>query len=217
MRTQTSTACLLALGALMTTPAFAGSWCNRGCEPVREAAIVRPAHTTFEHSPAVMGTRVQRVETQPGYWTATKMPAQVGYFQKSVIARPAHVSYRMQPAQYETVHETVVVRAASVHYEMQRDHRGHMVRCPVHVPAVTRTVAKRVMVSPAHSVAHTTPAEYRTVTVPMQIQPAKMHYQYTAPQVQYVAHPITLQGPTVRAIHHPAQVISPRRGHWPHH
>ncbi len=213
MRTALATAALLStLGAL---PAAAGCYSN--CTPVEPVATtyVKPAHTVHVREPAVIGTRVQRIETQPGYWTATRQPAQVGVMHKSVVAQPAQVHHQTIPAKYETVHETVVVRAASVRYEMRADCCGRMVKCAVHVPAVTKTVARQVMVSPAHSVAHTTPAVYKTVSVPVQIAPAKTSYQYTPPKVDYVAHPVTLKGETFRAVHVPAEVVRvENRSRW---
>jgi hypothetical protein len=210
---RSSLALAAAFGALAVSPAAAGGYCHANCAPV-EPVHVRPAYTEFVHSPAVMGTRVQRVETSPGYWTATKHPAQYGFYQKSVVARPAQVRYSVVPARYETRHETVVVRAAHVRYEMRADKWGRMVKCAVEVPAVTQTVARRVMVSPAHTVAHTSPAQYRTVTMQTQLAPARVSYQYTHPTVGYVSHPVMLKGPSVQAIHHPARVMPARRAFW---
>lgn len=190
-------------------PAALAGGCAHHCGPV-EGAVIRPAYNEVVHEPTVVGTRVQRIETSPGYWTASQVPAQTGYYQKSVVARAATVSYRVVPAQYRTVHETVVVRPATVAYEIRPDRHGRMVRCEVAVPAVTRTVARQVMVSPAHTVAHTTPAVYKTVTVPVQLAPARTSYQYTPPRVDYVAHPVTLKAATTRVIHHPAEYASRR-------
>ncbi len=182
---------------------FAGGCGSHHCGAA-EGAVVRPAYNEVVHEPAVVGTRVQRIETSPGYWTASQVPAQTGFYQKSVVVRPSSVSYRTVPAQYRTVHETVVVRPATVAYEYRPDRHGRMVKCAVHVPAVTRTVAREVMVSPGHTVATPVAAVYRTVTVPVVISPARTAYQYTPPRVDYVAHPITLKAATARVIHHPA-------------
>jgi hypothetical protein len=205
MRSVLATAAVLStLGAL---PASAGCYSN--CVPVEPVATtyVKPARTVHVREPAVIGTRVQRIETQPGYWTATRQPAQVGIMSKSVVVQPAQVHHQTISAKYETVHETVVVRAASVRYEMRPDCCGRMVKCAVHVPAVTKTVARQVMVSPAHSVAHTTPAVYKTVTTPVTIAPAKTTYDYTPAKFDYVAHPMMLKGETFRAVHVPAEVV----------
>jgi hypothetical protein len=105
----------------------------------------------------------------------------------------------------------VTVKPATVRYVMKPDRWGRLQKCAVETPAVTKTVARRVLVQPSHTVAHTTPAQYKTVTVPMTIAPARTSYQYTPPKVDYVAHPITLQGPTVRAVHVPAQVVPTAR------
>jgi hypothetical protein len=75
-------------------------------------------------------------------------------------------------------------------------------------------VTRTVMASPAHTVAHTTPAQYKTVTVQMQIAPARTAHSYTPPTIDYVNHPITLKGPTVRAIHHPAEVVPAGHRRW---
>lgn len=190
--------------------AMAGGCRSHHCDGYAEGAVVRPAYNEVVREPAVIGTRVQRIETSPGYWTASQIPAQTGFYQKSVVVRPSSVTYRTVPAQYRTVHETVVIRAASVAYEFRPDRHGRMVRCAVHVPAVTRTVAREVMVSPGHTVAMPVPAVYKTVTVPVEISPARTSYQYTPPRVDYVAHPVTLKAATARVIHHPA-VYSPRR------
>lgn len=190
-------------------PAAVAGGCVHDCKVVT-GGVIRPAYNEVVQEPAVVGTRIQRIETSPGYWTASQVPAQTGSYQKSVVVRPASVAYRVVPAQYRTVSETVVVRPASVGYEMRPDRHGRLVRCEVPVAAVTRTVTRQVMVSPSHTVASTVPAVYKTVTVPVQIAPARTSYQYTPPRVDYVAHPITLKAATARVIHHPAE-YAPRR------
>ena len=105
------------LAALSSPAAFAGG-CVHHCGGVVEGAVVRPAYNEVVHEPAVVGTRVQRIETQPGYWTASQVPAQHGFYQKSVVVRPSSVSYQTVPAQYRTVLETVVVRPERVGYEI---------------------------------------------------------------------------------------------------
>lgn len=178
-----------------------------------DGRMIEPARTEFVREPAVVGTRVQRIETRPGYWSATQMPAQHGYVDRSVIVQPAAVRYKVVAARYQTVRETVVIQPAGVRYEMRPDAHGRMVRREVLVPAVTRAVSRRVMVAPAHTMAMPEPAVYRTVRVPLHLAPAKVSYQYTPPHVDYVAHKYTWKAPTVRAIHHPARYAARRVYH----
>jgi hypothetical protein len=197
----------IAAALILPAPALAGGLYHHG----HEARTIEPAKTQFVHEPAVIGTRVQRIETAPGYWTATKLPAQNGYVDRSVVVKPASVTYKVLPATYRTEHRTVVVKPASWRYEMRPDRHGRMVRCKVEVPAVTKTVSQTVMATPSHMVASTTPAVYKTVRVPLQIAPSKVVYQYTPPRVDYVAHAYTLKDATVRVVHTPAHAHRPLR------
>lgn len=168
--------------------------------------VVRPASNEVVHEPAIVTTRQQRIETQPGYWVAEKVPAQVGSVTKAVMVRPATVHHETIPAEYRTVHETVVVRPAGWRWEYSVDRFGRETKCKVEVPAVTRTIARRVMVAPARTVVHTNPAVYKTVTRPLLIAPAKVRHTYVPPRHAWVEHPMVIKPATQRVIHHPAVV-----------
>jgi hypothetical protein len=206
---------LASVAHLATGAALAGGWHDKG-HVAAAPQLVRPAYNQVVQMPAVIGTRVQRIETAPGYWTATRLPAAIGTMQKSIVTKPASVRYEVVPAQYKTVHETVVVghpKGPVAHGHHGHGHHHGAVACPCakRVPQTT-VVARRVMVSPAHTVAITEPAVYKTVTVPVQLAPARTHLHYTPPRVAYVAHPITLQAASTRIVHHPA-VYAPRLVH----
>jgi hypothetical protein len=171
---------------------------------VARPVILQPAYRQTVHTPAVHGIRTQRIEVQPGSWTAQHKPAQYGHYTKSVMVQPARVSHTVVPAQYTTVHEAVVVRSAGTRWERTVDRHGRETMCKVHVPSVTRSVARQVQVSPAHTVAHTVPAVYKTVTEPVLVSPAKTVHSYTPPMHDYVAHPVVLRPASTHVVTHPA-------------
>lgn len=171
---------------------------------VARSVVVSPARADVVTSPAVMGYRYQRLETTPGYVTSYRQPAQYGAVARSVMVQPGRVSHTIVPAQYRTEVQAEVVRHASYRWEMKADAHGRMVKCKVEVPAVTRHVARQVMVSPAHTVAHTTPAVYKTVHQPLLLAPARTVQNYAPATYTTVKQPMLIKPATQHMVHQPA-------------
>jgi hypothetical protein len=62
------------------------------------------------------------------------------------------------------------------------------------------------MVAPASTIAHTSPAVYKTVSQPLLIAPAKVRHTYVPPRHAWVDHPMVVRPATQRVIHHPAVI-----------
>jgi hypothetical protein len=158
------------------------------------------------HVPAVVQERPYRVEVAPQRVHAITEPAVYSTVTRRELVTPARTSYVHQAAVTQRVHETVVVQAATVRWERQVGHHGEERLCKVHVPAVTRTVARDVVVSPAQRIPVTTPAVYREVAVPVLVSPARTRH-VVEPAVYAVQHrPVVLQPASTRVVEHPPVV-----------
>jgi hypothetical protein len=147
---------------------------------VHRPVVLAPAHTEVVHLPAAIELRPQRVEVVPGSWHATRTPALYGQYQKHVLAKRAQVSVSHTPAVYKTVHEQVV-GSPHVRWERRVDAHGRERMCKVVTPGRMMSMARRVMVSPAHTSETVIPASYRTVTRSVLVQKAKTHHTYQYP------------------------------------
>ena len=105
---------------------------------------------------------------------------QYSYTSKRVQVRPATHTYTYRPAQYTNVSKRVLVKPA--HYAWQKGKHGPVTRidnmtgeilCRVKVPAVYRTVVKKVMVRPGQRIKKNIPAVYRTVKQKRLASPAQ--------------------------------------------
>jgi hypothetical protein len=212
---------LVALGALIvgtvsiTAPAAAfdhKSGCNSAeCyEKVRQPDVygtvqrpvmLEPGRTEVVHQGAAIQIRPQRVEVVPGMWHAQRSPALYGHYQKHVMVKPAHVSVSHTPATYTTVHEQVS-KGGHVRWERVRDAHGRERLCKVVIPGKMMTMARRVMVTPAHTSQTVVPAVYRPVTRSVLIQPAKTRHSFQPPVHQFVDNVNVIRPATVETYRH---------------
>jgi hypothetical protein len=184
---------------------------------VHRPVVIAPAHTEVVHLPAAIQLRPQRVEVVPGRWHASHSPALYGHYQKHVLAKRAQVSVSHTPAVYKTVHEQVV-GSPHVRWERRVDAHGVERMCKVVTPGRMMSMARRVMVSPAHTSETVIPASYRTVTRSALVQKAKTHHTYQYPVHQWVTNTNMIRPATQQTIHNPAvwgtekQTVMLRRG-----
>jgi hypothetical protein len=184
---------------------------------VHRPVVVAPAHTEVLHLPAAIQMRQQRIEVVPGRWHGTRTPALYGQYQKHVLAKPAKVSVNHTPAVYKTVHEQVA-GSPHVRWERRVDAHGRERMCKVVTPGRMMSMARRVMVSPAHTSETVIPASYRTVTRSVLVQKAKTHHTYQYPVHQWVTNANMIRPATQQVIHNPAvygtekQTVMVRRG-----
>jgi hypothetical protein len=163
--------------------------------------MLQPGHTEVNHLPAAIQLRTQRIEVVPGMWHAERSPALYGSTQKHVLVKPAHVSLSHTPAVYKTMHEQVM-SGGHVRWERVRDAHGHERLCKVVTPGRMMSMARRVMVSPAHTSQTVVPATYRTVTRAVLVKPAKTHYTYQNPVHQFVGNVNVIRPATVETTRH---------------
>ncbi len=97
------------------------------------------------------------------------VPATYGWVQERVLVKEASTRLEIVPPVYEDVSEQVLVKPAHTVWKkgtgpLQRvDHATGEIMCLVEVPAVNKTVTKRVMKTPATTRSVEIPAEYSTV------------------------------------------------------
>ena len=168
---------------------------------VQRPVMLEPGHTDVRHLPAAIQIRPQRIEVVPGMWHADRSPALYGHTQKHVMVKAAHVSRSHTPAVYKTVHEPVM-SGGSVRWERVRDAHGRERLCKVVVPGKMMSMARRVMVSPAHTSETVIPAVYRPVTRSVLVQPAHTHYTYQNPVHQFVDNANVIRPATVETTRH---------------
>ena len=166
---------------------------QRMAKPIqRRSSASTGYHSTMP--PAVPNQCYAKVRTGPTFKNVVKRqqvsPAvnkrvlvrgpQYSYTSKRVQVRPATHSYTYRPAQYTNVSKRVLVKPA--HYAWQKGKRGPVTRidnmtgeilCRVKVPAVYRTVVKKVMVRPGQRIKKNIPAVYRTVKQKRLASPAQ--------------------------------------------
>jgi hypothetical protein len=162
--------------------------------------MLEPGRTEVVHQPAAIQIRPQRVEVVPGMWHAQRSAALYGSYQKHVMVKPAQVSFSHTSAVYKTVHEHVM-SGGHVRWERVRDAHGRERLCKVVVPGKMMSMARRVMVSPAHTSETVVPAVYRPVTRSVLVKPAKTHYTYRNPVHQIVDNVNVIQPATVKTYH----------------
>jgi hypothetical protein len=152
---------------------------------VQRPVLIEPGRTEVVHQPAAIQLRAQRIEVIPGSWHGTHSPALYGSTQKHVMVKPAQVSTHHTPAVYKTVHEQGM-SAPHVRWERVRDAHGRERMCKVVTPGRMMSMARRVMVRPAHTSETVVPATYRTVRRSVLVQAAKTRHVYRNPVHQWV-------------------------------
>ncbi len=170
---------------------------------VARPVVLEPGRTeVIRHAPVVMD-RVRRIEAIPGRFNVQHVPAMYGSYTKTVMVSPARTIHEHVPAVRKVVHQHEVVRAASYRWERTVDAHGRVTKCKVMTPAVTRTVAREVVVAPAQTVARVIPAQYRQVSQPMLLAPARTVQSYQPPVYSYVSEPMMIRPATKQVIQYP--------------
>jgi hypothetical protein len=89
-----------------------------------------------------------------------------------------------------------------VRWERVRDAHGRERLCKVVTPGKMMTMARRVMVSPAHTSQSVVPAVYRPVTRSVLLQPAKTRHTYQNPVHHYVDNINVVRPATTETVRH---------------
>ena len=175
-------------------------------ETVARPVVVAPARTEYVHSPAVVGYRPEATVVRPGHVSVHHTPAVYGTIARQVEVAPARAYYSHTPAVYGTQHRDVVVQPGGWRWERKIDRHGRETMCKVAVPAVTRTIAERVLVSPGHRQLHVTPAVTRDVHRTVVVREAEAHKVYHPAIYGWAHRAIVVKPATTHAVTHPAVV-----------
>ncbi len=136
---------------------------------VTEKVLKRAASERVEIIPARYETVTERVLVQEASTRLEVVPATYKWVEERVLVKPASQRLEKVPATYETVTEKVLVKAAHTEWRkgtgpiQKIDDATGEIMCLVEVPAVYKTVKKRVVKTPATTRTVEEPAVYKTV------------------------------------------------------
>lgn len=186
------------------------------------SVVVRPAMTHLYRRPAEMSAVADRIEIAPARWDTIRRPAVWETRTERILVRPAQTTYVEQAAVTKVVRETVVVQPATVRWERSRGVLGRGERmCKVVVPAVTREVAREVVV-PARRIPQTTPAVYESVSRRVLVSTGGVDRVYRPAVRGWVTRPVMLkpardyvvETPPVIALRHENVFVRPGGYGW---
>lgn len=166
---------------------------------VEENVLVKEAHTAWKEGRGL----VQKINNTTGeIMCLIEVPAEYRTVKKKVVDQPAHTMVKQIPAEYKTVKVNKMVEAATekkivipakykkvaqkkmvndgrfVWHEVHNMEHPKITRtgskiCLTEIPAKYRKASKKVVVSPAKTMAETIPAVYKTVKVKVLDQAAQ--------------------------------------------
>jgi hypothetical protein len=156
-----------------------------------ERVEVIPASYQWAEEKVLVTEASERVEV---------IPASYKTVEERVLVSEASERVETVPAVYDTVTEQVLVKPAYTAWKKGRgpiekiDQATGEIMCLVEVPAEYKTVAKRLLKTPATTRKITIPAEYKTITKRVVDQPAttrtiKIPAEYSTVKVQKLAQP----------------------------
>ena len=139
---------------------------------VHEQVQVHPGSHRVEIVPAVYGTVERQVVVRPARVEWRVSPARYAWRTETVLLEPERVVSRAIPAVVKTVHRKIKVADGGWTWEWQVI-KGRKVLCKVKRPAVYRTVAQTVVVSPERMVHERVPARYGQRKVRVLVAPER--------------------------------------------
>lgn len=211
----------MALGA---NPALAGGCRHASAEcyqkvktpdvyaTVARPVVLAPARHEVVVSPPVVVDRLEKVEIQPARFAVHHTPAVKALVHRPVEVAPARAHVSWSPAVYATRHRHVVVSPGAVRWERKRDRHGRETLCKVHTPAVTRTVAEKVMIAPPRRAVHVTPAVYANETRTVVVRQVSRHTVYQPALYAWHNRPVIARPAYRHIVTHPP-VIGVRHEH----
>jgi len=171
-----------------------------------EQVLTQSESSRVVTTPATYKMVSQRIQVSEPSARLKIVPAKYGTVTERVLVKAEGERLETIPAKYETRSERVLVSPAKKVWkrgdvggaEARRVDADGGVLCLVEVPAQYRTVTKRVEVQPASTRSIKIPAEYQTVTKRVVIEPAKtvevaVPAEYKTIQVREVATPAASQ------------------------
>ncbi len=157
-------------------------------ETTYDTVVTREASQKIRVTPAKYGTETQRVLVKEATTKLQVVPATYKTVTEEIIVKPASTRLSVVPATYKNVTETVVVKEATTQWKRGKAWLGKAidtktlasskgrvdddVMCLVTIPAVTKTVTRRIVDTPATTREVTIPAVSKTVTKRVVATPA---------------------------------------------
>ena len=126
--------------------------------------------------PAVYNTVTKQVVVTPETTKSITIPAVYKTVQSNVLAAPASTQTVNIPATYKTLEKTQKISGAKYVWSDSMMEKAGMSRtssviCKVSIPAVSKTITKQVVATPATTKTVTIPATYKTVQVTKLVTP----------------------------------------------
>lgn len=201
--------------AVLAYPAAAGGCLHRSAEcyekvkapdvyrTVAKPVVVAPGRTEVVSRPAVVVDRPERVELVPASASVVHTPAVYGTVHRTVEVAPARAHVAWTPAVYATRHRDVVVSPGIVRWERRIDAHSRETMCKVSTPAVTRTIAEKVLVAPPRRRVHVTPAVHRDVAQTIVVREAATRTVLHPAVYAWRSRPVVIAPATRQVIQHP--------------
>lgn len=179
-------------------------------ETTYDTVVTREASKKIRVIPAKYGTETQRVLVKEASTKLQVKPATYKTVTEEIMVKPATTRLEVIPATYKNVTETVVVKEATTQWKRGKAWLGKAidtktlasssgridddVMCLVTIPAVTKTVTRRVVDRPASTREVTIPAVMKTVTKRVVDTPAST-YEVPVPAQYKTINVTTLVSP----------------------
>jgi hypothetical protein len=144
---------------------------------VEETVLKRGPSQQLEVVPAKYEWGEEQVLVSQASEKLEVVPAQYDWVEEKVLVKEASTLKEEIPAKYEWQEETVLVKPAQTLWKKGRgpiekiDNATGEIMCLVEIPAVYKTVKKKVMVSPPTTREIEIPAEYETVKKKVMVKP----------------------------------------------
>lgn len=159
-------------------------------ETVKQRVLVQDASEVVEIVPAVYTQVVRNVVVKDGYTQYNLIEASFEEREVLVEIKPPSKKLVHTPPRYEEIDETVVVKPARQEWKRGVGLRGEVgekdsdMICLVTIPAETKTVKRRIMVTPAKTEEMDVPAETILVKRMVKLKPARVESIEIPPEME---------------------------------
>jgi hypothetical protein len=144
---------------------------------VTEEVLSRGASERLEVIPANYEWVEEEILVQEASSRLEVIPAEYGWVEEQVLVRAASTRMEQVPAEYDWQEEQIMVKPAQTVWKEGRgliekvDNTTGEIMCLVEIPAIYKTVRKKVMVRPPSTREIEIPAVYETVKKRVQVKP----------------------------------------------
>ena len=147
-------------------------------EVTKQNVEVSPESTQSRVIPAKYENAIERIVVEEASEKLVPVPAKYKTVRERVLITPASTKLVTVPAKFKTVKERIVEEPARTVWKKGRgplekvNHATGEIMCKVEIPAKTRIVSKRVLVTPENVKEKEIPAQYKTVKKRVVAEPA---------------------------------------------